>query len=255
VGRVGAAGTAPTSGFPRRPGRADNDGVATSVLSLRVVVPPLGGDGVVELRPHADGDDLVGRAFHTGPAEDPAVLLGGPLEAAAQPHEVRLAEAECTEGCCGALYVTIRRDGDQVVWDGWHNPDTDEVDLPPLRFDAGQYAAELARADADRSWEWPARTVARLLEAELRAAPDRLARWGCELGGVAARPGRPDRLYLYLFSPGRDAMARGEPWQQLELVVPVTADDPPAQARAAAALLTAADPRATARICGGSPTP
>jgi hypothetical protein len=229
----------------------DNDVVKPSVLALRVVVPALGSGGVVELRPYADGADLVGRAFHTGPAEDPAVLLDGRLEATAAPREVRLAAAECSEACCGALYVTIRRDGDQVVWDGWRNPDAEEVELSPVRFEAAPYAAELTRVGADRSWEWPARTVARLLEGRLRRAPQGLARWACELDAVAARPGEPDRVYVYLLHPGRDAITRGEPWQQIEVVVPVSGDDPDAQATSAAARLAAGDPRASGRICGG----
>ncbi|MGW4142910.1 hypothetical protein ACWELV_40310 [Streptomyces mirabilis] len=36
---------------------------------------------------------------------------------------MRLAEASCTEDCCGALCVTIQRDGDYVLWDEWRNPD------------------------------------------------------------------------------------------------------------------------------------
>jgi hypothetical protein len=59
-------------------------------------------------------------------------------------------------------------------------------------------------------------------------------------------------VYVYLFHPGREAITRGEPWQQVEVVVPVTGD-PGAQATSAAARFAAGDPRASGRICGGSP--
>lgn len=51
---------------------------------------------------------------------------------------MRLAEASCTEGCCGALYVTIQRDGDYVLWDEWRNPDEDEIDLPAWPWEPNQ---------------------------------------------------------------------------------------------------------------------
>ncbi|MEY2242259.1 hypothetical protein AB8A21_04765 [Streptomyces sp. BF23-18] len=36
------------------------------------------------------------------------------MHATATPHEVRLAGASpCEDWCCGALYVTVRREGDQ----------------------------------------------------------------------------------------------------------------------------------------------
>ncbi|MGW0583653.1 hypothetical protein ACWD25_48885 [Streptomyces sp. NPDC002920] len=40
---------------------------------------------------------------------------------------MRLAEASCTEACRGALYVTMQRDGDYVLWDEWRNPDEDDM--------------------------------------------------------------------------------------------------------------------------------
>ncbi|MFE0581881.1 hypothetical protein [Streptomyces sp. NPDC058874] len=53
------------------------------------------------------------------------------LRAGPQPRELRLAQAYCTEGCCGALYVTVRRDGDEAVWGGWRGVD---VKGRPLRL-------------------------------------------------------------------------------------------------------------------------
>lgn len=110
----------------------------------------------MEVRALVDGRDILADAFTEGPGEDPKYLLvpGGPLTAAPDPHEVRLAEASCTEGCCGALYVTIQRDGDYVLWDKWRNPDEDEVDLAAFRFEVQEYQREVERATTDRSWEW-----------------------------------------------------------------------------------------------------
>ncbi len=124
----------------------------------------------MEVRPLVDSEDILAEVFTEGPGEDPKYLLmpDGPLTAGPEPHEVRLAEATCTEGCCGALYVTIRRDGDHVIWSEWRNHDEDNVDLPEFWFDAREYQTEVERAVADHSWEWPARTVARLLELDLR---------------------------------------------------------------------------------------
>ena len=129
------------------------------LLSLRIVMPSLGSrHGTVECRPIINGRDILADVFDEGPAGDPRTLLGpdAPLHATAIPREVRLAEAECTEGCCGAVYVTIRREGQHVIWSGWRNPDEDEVDLPELRFDVDQYDVEVRRASTDRSWEWNA---------------------------------------------------------------------------------------------------
>lgn len=66
--------------------------------------------GAVETRIFIGDRPIVVEAFTAGSAEPPEYLLGldHRLHADVEPHEVRLAEAECTEGCCGALYVTIQ---------------------------------------------------------------------------------------------------------------------------------------------------
>ncbi|MFF4819309.1 hypothetical protein ACFY2K_32595 [Kitasatospora sp. NPDC001309] len=223
-------------------------------LSLRIVVPPLGTRAGAECRPVVDGRDVLTDVFDEGPAEDPRYLVGpsAPLHATDVPREVRLAEAGCTEGCCGAVYVTIRREGQHVVWSGWRNPVTEEVDLPEFRFDAGQYEAEIHRATTDRSWEWPARTVARLLEERLREHTDWPAAWDCELDGVSAWPWEPDRITVFLFHPGRSAIREGRPWLQFRMTVAISGDDPADQAERLEARLTAEDPREAAEVCGGS---
>lgn len=96
--------------------------------------------------------------FGRGPAHSPEYLLDdGRLWAETEPREVQLAEAYCTEECCGALYVTIRRDADQVVWESWRRPQTTPGSRDPApelrthRFDASAYDAEIARAETNRS--------------------------------------------------------------------------------------------------------
>ncbi|TDC61663.1 hypothetical protein E1283_35255, partial [Streptomyces hainanensis] len=133
-------------------------------------------DQQVELRPLVDGADLLATAFPDEPGTDPRDLPR--LVATPQSHEVRLVEAECTESCCGALHVTITRTSDHVRWHDWRNTADPALVPPELRFPATDYDAELARATADFSWEWPARTLARHLEPALAASPW-LAGWHC----------------------------------------------------------------------------
>jgi hypothetical protein len=80
------------------------------------------------------------------------MVHSGQLRAASEPREIKLAEAYCTEGCCGALYVTIVREGAEVVWQDWRSRKLG--DPPPrVRFDAAEYDREVARAEQDRGWE------------------------------------------------------------------------------------------------------
>ena len=223
-------------------------------LDLRIVVPDPPSSGArVEVRPLVDGVDILAGAFTEGPGEDPDRLLtlDSPLVACATPVPVRLAEAVCTEGCCGALYVTIRRDGDEVIWGGWHNPDEAGPLLPDFSFDAAQYQAEIVRAIGDRSWEWPAMTVARLLNAGLREHRDWPEYYGCELGAVVAWPWEDGRVNAFLYEPSRSAIRDGLPWRQWQLVLAVDDEDPVAQARRLTERLLKQDPRALAQVCGG----
>ncbi|MFG2819088.1 hypothetical protein ACGFX4_06620 [Kitasatospora sp. NPDC048365] len=168
------------------------------------------------------------------------------------PHKVRLAWSGCGwEECCGALYVTVGRDGEQVVWTDWQDRANPEIDLPELRFAAPRYEAEVLCAEADRGWEWPAGAVARLLEARLKGREDWLARWDCGLEGVWASRVQPDRIHVVLMHPpnGEDS---DRPWLQFGTALPISADDPSAQAEQLEAQLTAGDPRVDAEVWGGS---
>ncbi|WNI23419.1 hypothetical protein [Streptomyces sp. ITFR-16] len=200
--------------------------------------------GTVETRILIDGRPLVPEVFGRGPAQAPEELLdGGGLRATDEPREVRLAEAYCTEGCCGALYVTIRRDGDEVVWSGWRCPvpppsPLHRREIPEHRFDAVAYDAEIARAEGDQEWTWPARRTARLIAAGLRERPDLLGRWDLELDWSGTAFHDPDTAVVSLLYPGPDGHRRQYLWH-------VPEDGTPPQDRAAAALdrLAEADPR------------
>jgi hypothetical protein len=112
-------------------------------FSVRVVVPypkpgiPAG----PEARIMIGGIPVIAAAFDKGPAHPPEYLPAAQRAAARQrdPHEVMLAEAYCTEGCCGAHYVTIVRDGPEVVWKDWRL--SMKGDPPPeARFNAAASA-------------------------------------------------------------------------------------------------------------------
>ncbi|MEW2128438.1 hypothetical protein AB0891_32500 [Streptomyces sp. NPDC007259] len=199
----------------------------------------------VEARILVDGRPLVPEYFGRGPANAPEELLDtGLLRATDEPREVQLAEAYCTEGCCGALYVTVRRDGDQVVWGGWRCPvpPGGKREMPEIRFEAAAYDAEIARAEGDDGWAWPARRAARLTVAGLRGRPDLLTRWNVRLGWTGTAFSDPEVTVISLLYDAEDGTARQILWR-------VPEDGTPPEDRAAAALdrLTREDPRTYGR--------
>ncbi|MFE5332786.1 hypothetical protein ACFRCG_41030 [Embleya sp. NPDC056575] len=149
------------------------------------------------------------------------------------------------------MYVTVGRDGEHVVWTGWRNPVKESVDLPELRFSADQYEAEVRRAGADLDWEWPGETVARLLEAALREHDDWPARWDCDLDSIWSARMEPGRIDMMLTFP-RGAADTDRLWLQFGLTPEISADDPSKQVEQLVARLTAGDPRAVAKVWGGS---
>ncbi|MEU9370842.1 hypothetical protein AB0D71_40575 [Streptomyces avermitilis] len=249
------------AGWIRRTGRQPFTRPATPG---RLCVEVVAGDPVdrepVETRILLDGRPLVPAIFARGPARCPEYLLDeGRLRAGPEPREVQLAEAYCTEGCCGALYVTIRRDGDQVVWEDWRRPPTmpgsrePAPGLPACRFDAAAYDAEVARAETDRFWSWPARSVARLIKAGLVERPELLSRWDAGRGWISSGFDDPDTTVVtFWYVPG---LAAGKPdGDPLQFRWVVSDDGTPPEAQAAAALrrLAEEDPKTYGQVCGGS---
>lgn len=249
------------AGWIRRTGRQPFRRPATPGR-LRVEV--VAGDPVdrepVETRILLDGRPVVPAFFDRGPAHSPEYLLDeGRLRAGPERSEVQLAEASCTEGCCGALHVTIRRDGDQVVWENWQRPSTMPGSqapapvLPAYRFDAAAYDAEIARAETDHSWSWPARTTARLIKAGLRERPDLLSRWDAKRGWISSDFDDPDTTVVtFLYAPG---IGSGKPdGISLQFLWAVPDDGTPPEAQAAAALnrLAEEDPKTYGQVCGGT---
>lgn len=127
-------------------------------------------------------------------------------------------------------------------------PDRDGDD-PGVRWRAGWarraraqalYApdASRARAEGDDTWAWPARRVARLITAGLRARPDLLTRWGLRLGWSGTDFREPDETVLSLLYDAEDGIPQQFLWRLPE-------DGTPPRGRAAAALhrLATVDPR------------
>ncbi|MFF4343514.1 hypothetical protein ACFY00_26725 [Kitasatospora sp. NPDC001540] len=228
------------------------DETADNRLELRI--DDLPSHRRTELHLLVDGRDVLAAGLadgHGGP--DPRTLLGpySPLLPGAVPREVRLHVAGCGhEDCCGALYVTVRREGDAVRWDGWRNPDLPDLDLPAYRFDAERYAAEVERAGAGVE-DWPARGVGRLLKDEFVRRPELLAAWECELHAVWTRPWKPDRIDLTFWHPTRPEARGNEPYLQFIAELPVPDGEPRAAAAELVEHLVATDPRAWAKVCGG----
>ncbi|AQS71505.1 hypothetical protein [Streptomyces pactum] len=129
-------------------------------LEIRVVPP--GPRFAAQLRFWVNGEDVVEGAVHEGgrgPFAADVLPVGRPslLRATDEARRLELGEPECTGGCCGFLTVVVRRFGDVVQWSDWEVPwEVPHTPAPPppeFHFDTAQYDAEVARAEADRSWQ------------------------------------------------------------------------------------------------------
>ncbi|MFE7935304.1 hypothetical protein ACFU6S_42590 [Streptomyces sp. NPDC057456] len=249
------------AGWIRRTGRRPftRPAAPDSGLRIEIVATDPVDRGPVETRILVDGRPLVPAVFAHGPALSPELLLDeGLLRAAPEPHRVRLAEAWCGEGCCGALHVTIRRDGDRVVWEDWRRPPPPGIrgpvpELPVLRFDATAYDAEIARAEGDRAWSWRARAVARLIKAGLVDRPDLLSRWDARRGWTSTGAEDPEVVQVHFwYQPGLGAgRPEGDPLV-FRWTVPDDGTPPEAQAAVALRRLAEEDPKKYGRVSGGT---
>jgi hypothetical protein len=233
--------------------QAAPEGIPQGQLVIRVVVPDPepAGFPLVEARIVIDETPVIAAAFDRGPAQPPEQLIqSGQLRAADEPHEVKLAEAYCTEECCGALYVTIARDGDQVVWKNWRSP-TPAAPPPEVRFDAAAYDREVNRAEQDHQWEWPARTLARLVTEQLRADPTILGQWNCRPGWCTAWLKDFDIARLTFTYPAHRASCH-EPFIQFGLMIDIAGQSPKTLATQLIESIQNTDPKSTAEMIGGS---
>jgi hypothetical protein len=232
---------------------ASRNDIPEGRFAIRVVVPdpdPVGFP-LVEARVVIDGMPIVAAAFDKGPAESPERLVhNGRLAATSEPRDVMLAAAHCTEGCCGALYATIVRDGAEVVWKDWRSSMRGD---PPqeVRFDAAQYDREVARAERDHSWEWPARTLARLVADQFHADPAILGRWDCAPGWCTAWLKDFDTARLTFIHPARRDSFE-DPSIQFGLAVDVQGRAPDALAAEIIESMRNTDPKSVAEMIGGS---
>ncbi|NEC84784.1 hypothetical protein [Streptomyces sp. SID12501] len=227
-----------------------------STLTLQHRIPNDWAEGPwAEVRPLVDGVDVLkevhpegvahGCRDWTGPAES------WPLAVTEEPRRIMITEPVCTAGCCGALYVTIRREGDRVIWDAWEN--TSDLTAVPadLHFDTAQYETELARAATDRTWEEPVDTIARLLEQAL-AHSGWFERWGCVLTSVSPRREQPGLPATLARPEGVDVQFHqvrgpGEHTDTYEFDLLTVLDQPvEEQVQRFTDLILAADPRKTA---------
>ncbi|MFJ6783086.1 hypothetical protein [Streptomyces yangpuensis] len=241
----------------RRMRREPFDRTTPNGLRIHVVEhdPEIGGH--VEARILLDGRPLVPRLFPAGHSPSPEHVLGQDLlRATPEGRTVTLSTAECGEGCCGTLSVTVQRDGDHVVWHGPHQDGIGPT-LPEHRLDAAAYDAEVDRARADDTWCRPARSTARLIQAGLGERPGLLARWGILRSWC--RPAGPyeDTVEVdFWYGPGADRDPVGDEVGQLVRLTWLLPDDgrrPGERAAAALERIAATDPKTYSRVTGGNP--
>lgn len=225
-------------------------------LAIRYSTTVPGGYEGVHAHLLADGVPLVKRMFDSG-FPDNFAMKG--LRAEPELHAVRLATAECDADCCGVLLADIRRDSKagRVEWKVEHTHRNKEL-AERFSFDAGAYDAEVARADADYSWEWPALRAARLLKDRLRAEPELLSRWDCHFYWSNSWNRDRSTMRLTVSYPEPPDFKSGRPWLQFaySAEIPDAAEVDDAAINSLvdgiADLFRTTDPKSVSRICGGT---
>jgi hypothetical protein len=139
------------------------------VVNTAEGVPVVGWQELVLL---VDGVDVFGEVWD-GMGRDPDELLGpeSPLVPSAEPRDVVIQRCGCGYEGCDRLITTVRREGDEVVWNDFreHSSTGPSVaGLNEFRFDASQYLRTLEQADRDRPWESEDRLTARLIREQIR---------------------------------------------------------------------------------------
>lgn len=199
-----------------------------------------------------DGEDLLTSTRPGFAGFGPEEMLGpdSPLLPAHPWRRVAVYRCSCGIAGCGVIAPPIinRTDG-RIVWtdfrdytgvfdgptvesdpDGGH-----ELNQRDLVFDARQYAAEVGRASADRTWESARRLTARLLKADLIDANEVLAAAGYELDWVSPM-WQVDEVWELSLSTGPRGIGDR---QQLLLELTTPPGEPADRAHAMAARLLA----------------
>lgn len=135
------------------------------------------------------------------------------LIATPDPAQVPIARCECGTYGCGSTDVTIVRDGDAVHWEWLYEVPVDYG----FTFHAEQYDAEVARIGADRSWERPEDTTARLVLEQIDRT--HLDRYGLTVSWAAKDYANPDSFQVALFT-GNDDYDSAEAGYQVFLRFP-----------------------------------
>ncbi|MFJ3905629.1 hypothetical protein [Streptomyces sp. NPDC090025] len=222
-----------------------------SRLDLRTVLPDAADTWPsAAVRPLVDGRDVLARAHPGGRSSSYQYLWFGPPEswplwAAEEPRRVVLSNNDCDPGCCGGVFVTVRRRGPHVEWVDWENTHDVRAALPAeVRFDAVRYDAELARSAADHDWEEPVDTAARLL-ARRTAENGWYERWGCTpyVNGVQVRERGASAAVVMHFAVGPSGAGDSGRWHLLPLAPGEPVED---QVASFVEWITANDPRDTA---------
>ncbi|WNO71754.1 hypothetical protein [Streptomyces sp. AM8-1-1] len=127
---------------------------------LEIRVLPRGPRWAAQVRFLVNGEDIVHGAVNgvvgeggRGPFAQDALPVDrpSPFRATGEARRLFFGETACTAGCCGALSAVVQRTEGVVCWTDWEAP-RDETPPLDLHFLGTLYDAELARAEADRSW-------------------------------------------------------------------------------------------------------
>lgn len=161
---------------------------------------------------------------------DPDALVSpvNRLLPADQPEPVVISCCACGSFECDGTAVVVSRAGDVVHWDFEGEEPMDR----PAMFAADAYVAEVTRVAAERSWETPERTAARLLrDAEDDAS---LARYGLYATWAADDPDDAGTFLVGVGLPNYEIAVR-VPWegrtpeQLRDAAVALLCDAPPAE--------------------------
>jgi hypothetical protein len=175
---------------------------------LRIEVRPSAETNDHEVRLLAsDDEDLIHRFDDSMMGMDPDQILvePSPLGATDAPREVTIGRCGCGVVGCGSIEVRIEREGDRVTWRALASGVS-------LAFDADAYDAEIQRALADRSWETPDRTAARLIREGVDRA--QLARHGFAFTWASGRIGEAEMTIALTLEPGPYQVLVHVPWDE-----------------------------------------